>query len=118
MKLTTRFGIWGAVAMLTCTATLAQLPIGEQTAASRRLPKYILGPNDEIVIQALHAEDITNKPIRIVTLGDINLPMIGRIQVAGMTLEALEAEITERLKTYIKQPDVTVNVTQFRSQPV
>ena len=37
-------------------------------------PKYVLGPNDEIVILALNAEDIANKPIRIRARGDINLP--------------------------------------------
>ena len=118
MELRTKFGVWVTVALVTCTATLAQQPIREQTSTTGRLPHYILGPNDEIVILSLHAEEIANKPIRITTSGDINLLMIGRIHVAGMTLEALEAEVTERLKAYIRQPDVTINVTQFRSQPV
>jgi polysaccharide export outer membrane protein len=118
MKLRTKFWVWVAVALATCTATLPQQPVQENTPATGRLPHYILGPNDEISILSLHAEEIANKPIRITTSGDINLLMIGRIHVAGMTLEALEAEVTERLKAYIRQPDVTINVTQFRSQPV
>src|SRR5437867_10663203 len=118
MELKTKFGVWVTAALVTCTAALAQQPIREQTSATGRLPHYILGPNDEIVILSLHAEEIANKPIRITTSGDINLLMIGRIHVAGMTLEALEAEVTERLKAYIRQPDVAINVTQFRSQPV
>src|SRR5437867_4360889 len=118
MELKTKFGVWVTAALVTCTAALAQQPIREQTSATGRLPHYILGPNDEIVILSLHAEEIANKPIRITTSGDINLLMIGRIHVAGMTLEALEAEVTERLKAYIRRPDVTINVTQFKSQPV
>jgi polysaccharide export outer membrane protein len=35
-----------------------------------------------------------------------------------MTLEQFEGEVVERLKMYIKQPEVAVNITQFRSQPV
>jgi len=81
-------------------------------------PKYVLGPSDEIVILALNAEDIANKPIRITAGGDINLPMVGRIHVAGMTVEQLEGELTERLKKYIRNPEVAINVTQFKSQPV
>src|SRR5205809_3820822 len=118
MRLRTKFGVWVTVALFAGMATWAQQPIREQTSATGRLPHYILGPNDEIVILSLHAEEIANKPIRITTSGDINLLMIGRIHVAGMTLEALEAEVTERLKAYIRRPDVTINVTQFRSQPV
>lgn len=80
--------------------------------------KYVLGPGDEIVIIALNAEDIANKPIRITAGGDLNLPMVGRIHVAGMTVEQLEGELTERLKKYIRNPEVAVNVTGFKSQPV
>src|SRR5262245_36968906 len=64
-------------------AVLAQQPQGEPSPASAqassgaRLPNYILGPNDEIVILAVDAEEIANKPIRITTSGDINLPMVG-----------------------------------------
>ena len=81
-------------------------------------PKYVLGPSDEIVILALNAEDIANKPIRITAGGDINLPMVGRIHVAGMTVEQLEAELTERLRKYIRNPEVAINVVEFKSQPV
>ena len=80
--------------------------------------KYVLGPGDEIVILALNAEDIANKPIRITAGGDLNLPMVGRIHVAGMSVEQLEGELTERLKKYIRNPEVAVNVTGFKSQPV
>jgi polysaccharide export outer membrane protein len=86
--------------------------------STARLPHYILGPNDEIVILALDADEIANKPIRITTSGDINLPLIGRIHAAGMQLEELEAEVTQRLSKYIREPHVAINVTQFKSQPV
>jgi polysaccharide export outer membrane protein len=91
---------------------------GKNPAAVEHPAKYVLGPSDEIVILALNAEDIANKPIRITAGGDINLPMVGRIHVAGMTVEQLEGELTERLRKYIRNPDVAINVTQFKSQPV
>jgi polysaccharide export outer membrane protein len=67
---------------------------------------------------AVDAEEIANKPIRLSTAGEINLPMVGRVQAAGMTVQQLEIELTERLKVFIRQPDIAVSVTQFRSQPV
>ena len=112
-----------AVACFVCStpvwalqATIEQKSDSASTSGAR-LPYYILGPNDEIVILALDVEEIANKPIRITTSGDINLPMVGRIHAAGMNLEQLEAEVTERLSKYIKEPHVAINVTSFKSQP-
>jgi polysaccharide export outer membrane protein len=111
--------------LISTVAVLAQQPAQkpgteatEKQAATRQLTDYVLGPNDEIVVVAVDAEEITNKPMRIGLVGDINLPMVGRIRAGGMTVPQLETEIAERLKVYVRQPQVSVNVTQFRSQPV
>ena len=79
---------------------------------------YALGPGDKIVIRALDAEEIDNKPVVIDTRGNINLPMAGSIHAAGLTTEGLEAELQRRLKKYLKEPDVTVALEELRSQPV
>ena len=79
---------------------LAQQPVQEKapivasdTARTRPLSDYVLGPNDEFTIMAIDWEEVAGKSIRIGTGGDINLPMAGRIQVAGMTAKELEAEL-------------------------
>src|SRR5579883_2668772 len=113
-------------ATLVCSSPgLALEPVQETASESGKKPlaaehpaKYVLGPSDEIVILALNAEELANKPIRITAGGDINLPMVGRVHVAGMTVEQFEGELTKRLKSYILNPEVAVNVTQFKSQPV
>src|SRR5689334_19282740 len=102
----------------TAELTTRQQNTTTNATPAQRFPNYILGPNDEIVILALDAEEIANKPTRITTSGDINLPLVGRIHAAGMNLEQLEAEVTQRLSKYIKEPHVAINVTQFKSQPV
>jgi polysaccharide export outer membrane protein len=79
---------------------------------------YILGPDDQVVIRALDAEEIGLTPIRIDSRGFINLPTVGRIKAAGMTSEELEAEIETRLKKYINKPDVSVYIAEMRTQPV
>src|SRR5947208_1275214 len=126
MHLKTKLVELVAVACFLCSAPAWALQFtGEQipgnatdTQPARRLPYYILGPNDEIVILALDADEIANKPIRITTSGDINLPLVGRIHAAGMNLEQLEAEVTQRLAKYIREPHVAINVVEFKSQPV
>ena len=89
-----------------------------QTPTVRLFPDYILGPGDEIVITAVDAEEISNKPIRISATGDISLHTVGRIRAAGKTIHELEAEVVDRLKAFIIRPDVTVAVTESKSQPV
>lgn len=79
---------------------------------------YILGPGDELLIQALEAEEITKNPVRVDMSGYIRLPMVGRIKAGGLTVEQLTGELTTRLKQYIQDPQVSITVTQFRSQPV
>lgn len=79
---------------------------------------YTLGPNDQILIRAQEAEEISDKPFRIDTEGFVNMPLVGRMHVAGLTLQEMEAELVKRLRQYIRQPQVIVTVVQFRSEPV
>ena len=82
---------------------------------------YVLGPDDEIMIRGIEASEISDKPDKpflIGTNGDITLPMIGRVKAGGLTVEQLEAELTTRFKEFIQEPQISVTVTEFRSQPV
>jgi len=97
--------------------TPSQLPARELPPDSIR-PNYVLGPNDQILVRAPQAEEINEKPFRIDADGNINMPLIGKIRAGGMTQQELEAEIVRRLKEYIREPQVIVVVTQFRSEPV
>jgi polysaccharide export outer membrane protein len=81
-------------------------------------PNYVLGPNDQILIRAPEAEEIDNRPFRIDGDGNINLPLVGHIHAAGMSLQELEADLVKRLREYIREPQVFVTVVQFRSEPV
>jgi polysaccharide export outer membrane protein len=79
---------------------------------------YVLGPEDEVKINALDVAEIGDSPIRIDLQGSMNVPLIGRIQAGGQTVEQLEAELMSRLRKYVREPHVTVTVSEFRSQPV
>jgi len=79
---------------------------------------YVLGPDDRITITALHADEISGKPIQVDSTGSINLPMVGRVMVKGLTIPEAENAIAAGLRTYIEKPLVTVNVTEYQSQPV
>ncbi len=74
-------------------------------------PNYVLGPNDQILIRAPEAEEIDNRPFRIDGDGNVNLPLVGRIHAAGMTLQEFEADLVKRLREYIREPQVFVTVS-------
>jgi polysaccharide biosynthesis/export protein len=79
---------------------------------------YVLGPDDEITIRGIEAPEVSDKPVLIGTNGNITLPLIGRVKAGGLTVEQLEAELNTRFKEFIQDPQISVTVTEFRSQPV
>lgn len=94
-----------------------QQPTSREGADQIR-PNYTLGPNDQILIRAPEVEEINEKPFRIDSEGQINLPLLGRVRVTGMTVRGLEEALVERLKQFVRQPQVIITVTQFRAEPV
>ncbi len=93
------------------------------SAHPQETPTYILATDDQVTVRVLDLEEIsgnnnTAPPIRIDLRGNINIPVVGRIHAAGLTCEQLEAAIAERLKSVLNDPEVTVAIAEFRSQPV
>lgn len=79
---------------------------------------YALGPGDQILIRAIDVEEIDNKPVLIDRRGNIDLPVVGKLQAAGLTPDQLEAALAQRLTRVLVHPDVSVSVVELRSQPV
>ncbi len=96
------------------TRTAAAVPAQQEDYRST----YVLGPDDQIMIRVLDIDEIGSTPLRIDSAGNIRLPYVGPMHAAGLTVEQLRAEVTARLKTYMHEPDATVAITEFRSQPV
>ena len=102
-------------------------PIGQGGAGPRELPpdsirpNYVLGSNDQILIRVDppgSADEINDKPFRIDADGNVNLPLLGRLHASGMSVQELENDLVRRLREYIREPQVIINVTQFHSAPV
>jgi len=80
---------------------------------------FRLGAGDVIQVTALEAEEVSGKgAVRISSDGYINLPTVGRVKAADLTVDELQSEIADRLKRLIVNPDVTVSVVESHSQPV
>src|SRR5437867_3796855 len=59
-------------------------------AAQQNDAAYLLGPDDRITITALHVDEISGKPIQVDNTGAVNLPMVGRVMVGGLTVPEAE----------------------------
>jgi polysaccharide export outer membrane protein len=78
---------------------------------------YLLGPEDELQISGPELEELTTKTVRVDGEGDFQVPLVGRVHVAGLTVQQAEQELNKRLSTYIRHPQAALDVKELRSQP-
>jgi len=93
-------------------------PVPTTPAPPVNVSSYVLGPEDQITVRVFAADDIPDKPVQIDNDGTVTLPMIGQVHAAGLTVEQLQDNLVTAYKKYFKNPQVTVQVNDFRSQPV
>lgn len=78
---------------------------------------YRIGSNDEIEITVFDVPEM-NLAIKVRDSGFVNLPLIGGLKAAGRTESEIQDELTKRLKSFIKDPQVNVYVSKYSSQRV
>ena len=77
--------------------------------------EFVIGTGDVLAISVWKNADVSRVvPVR--TDGRISLPLIGELQAGGRTAKELEKEITEKLKDYVAQPEVSVIIQEIKSQ--
>ncbi len=81
-------------------------------------PGYVLGPGDQFLLEIADLEELNGKTHRIDGDGTVNLPLIGRVRAAGLTLPQFEADLDQKLLSQLREPHITVTVTEILSQPV
>ena len=94
---------------------------GEQTVPPRQASGgevYVIGPQDQLSIIVTDEVDLTNK-YRVDTDGTITMPYLNRVPVSGLTLAEAQVKIAQMLQAgYLKNPQVRVEVDQFKSRRV
>ncbi|MFQ5718338.1 MAG: polysaccharide biosynthesis/export family protein [Acidobacteriota bacterium] len=121
---------WGPACAQTPVLTLAE---ARQAAASPSLPSPVLGRLQETAVSdhedLLGAEDLLeisvagvedlSRTVRVSDSGHITLPLIGAVQVAGLSPAALENSLAHRLEArYVNNPQVSVFVKEYGSKMV
>lgn len=94
-----------------CGATGARLPDMSMTAPGT----YQLGAGDQLRITVFGLDAITNTYL-IDDTGEVALPMLSPVKVAGKTLRQAEASIAEqiRAKQLVNDPKVSAQIISYR----
>jgi polysaccharide biosynthesis/export protein len=78
-------------------------------------PNYVIGAQDVLDI-SVWKEPQVSRVVPVRPDGKISLPLLNDVQAAGLTPAQLGAQITESLKKYVTNPQVTVIVATINSQ--
>jgi polysaccharide export outer membrane protein len=79
---------------------------------------YRIGPDDLLDIQVFGVDPLSRN-VRVNARGQISLPLIGLLDVGGLTAQEAEALIARRLgETYLQNPQVSLFVKEYTSQRV
>lgn len=87
--------------------------------ADAPLSEYRIGVGDKLNVRVFQVPDLSFDSLVIDTSGNIQLPLIGAVNGVGRTSGELAAEIARRLASqYLRDPQVTVTVTEAASQKI
>jgi polysaccharide export outer membrane protein len=111
----------GCAAQPKPTTALVPAPPGERPPVSALKPdikEYRLGPDDLMRVDVFQVPGLSRK-VRVNSGGEIALPLVGSLPVAGLTANEVEERIRAKLgERYLQNPQVSVSVEEFTSQRV
>jgi len=95
---------------------------GKKTADQPNAPSstrvdddYIIGPSDILAISVWKDNELT-RTVLVRPDGKISLPLVGELEVNGLTASKVQFLVAQRLKAYISDPQVAVIVQDVKSR--
>jgi polysaccharide biosynthesis/export protein len=105
---------------LAAPATPAAVAPGPQaTSAPVAMADYRLGPGDAIGVQVYQSPDLS-VDARVSESGVISYPLVGSVQIGGLTISEAEKKIADALRAgrFVKVPQVNIVLRQVRGNQV
>ncbi|HXY13073.1 MAG TPA: polysaccharide biosynthesis/export family protein [Terriglobales bacterium] len=102
---------------------IAVAPGPQELKSSTTVPtsaeNLIIGAGDLLVVSVYAAPDF-NKEVRVADSGEITLPFIGSVHVAGLTVEQAEKLVQKELADghYFKDPQVSIFEKEYATQGI
>jgi polysaccharide export outer membrane protein len=92
--------------MCAALTVAASLPVAAAPAGG-----YVIHPNDQLNVQVFGDASLS-QTVTVLPSGDIDYPLVGSIHVAGQNTEQAAKTVANALRKYVRNPHVTVLVTQ------
>jgi protein involved in polysaccharide export with SLBB domain len=107
------------VALVAFTYTAAAVAIPRAHAQQQALPAdYRVGPGDSVFLSVPQRPDL-NRELVVDAKGEVNLPLIGKVLVRGMTDSELEGRLLQSLREYYPSVNkVEVSITRASSNVI
>jgi polysaccharide export outer membrane protein len=103
-------------------------PVQTPRAVDPAADQYVVGPQDVLTLTIFNDDTLSRPALTVDSEGTIDVPYINRVKVAGLTTRQIEEELRRqlgvrtdeqgRLRGYLKNPNISVTVKDFRSQRV
>ncbi len=89
----------------------------QKAARDYFIREYVIGPRDLLEIKVFELPEFDHT-VRVSEDGSITLPLLGNVQVRGLTKEKLEQRLAELLEKYVKNAQVSVFIKEYQSSRV
>lgn len=114
-----QFARWASVALLLSgvVATAAEAPTAPAPTAAATAEAgavYRIGQDDILQVSVWRSPELSvTVPVR--PDGRISVPLVGDVVVAGRTPDQVAADIKGKLSAYVREPQVSIILTELRS---
>ncbi len=77
---------------------------------------YVVGPGDEILVRIFGAEQLSgNSQLTVDASGNIYIPRVGTVHVAGLRMDQLQGEVTSEVSHVFRNYRISVSLGHLRS---
>ena len=99
-------------------APVAAMQHASPPASKMTAKDYRIGVDDLLDVQVFGVDQLS-RSVRVNSRGSVSLPLIGIVEVAGLTAQETESAITRRLaEKYLQDPQVSVFIKEYTTQRV
>jgi polysaccharide export outer membrane protein len=94
----------------------------EETGTVVMRDEYFLGPGDILFVNVSGKPEFSTvaggKGSRVDGAGNIHLPFVGSVRVAGLTLEQAQSVVKNAFSSYLREPWAVIEMADYRTKQV
>lgn len=88
------------------------------TARRSNTKDFAIGPGDVLEIQIPGVKELEDRTVRVDGKGDIDLPLVGSMHVAGLSESELNSTLVKKLGDYLYHPQAQIFVKSYNNRQV